>query len=59
MEQGRRLAALEKRLDAIDAARRKDRDVMMVGLDLLADAVRSLAARVRELEDDRAATTGR
>jgi len=50
MEQSRRLALLEKRLDAIDAARRADRDRLMAGLDLLADALRELGAQVHELE---------
>jgi hypothetical protein len=50
MEQARRLQQLERRLEAMDAARRADRAALVNGLDLLAEAIRECAARVLQLE---------
>lgn len=51
MEQARRLRALEKRLDAIDAARREDRDAYGKALHHTNDALYRLRRAVVELRE--------
>lgn len=56
MEQGRRLAALEKRLDAIDAARRTDREILGRALIRASEELSRLRRAVVELERERGVT---
>jgi BMFP domain-containing protein YqiC len=53
MEQGRRLAALEKRLDAIDAARRADREVLGRALIRASEELSRLRRAVCALEREK------
>lgn len=53
MEQGRRLAMLEARLDAIDAAWRTDRQALVLAISRLSESVHRLRCAVTELERER------
>jgi BMFP domain-containing protein YqiC len=54
MEQGRRLDALERRLNAIDAARRTDREVLGRALIRMGEEIARLRVAVCELEREQA-----
>lgn len=50
MEQGRRLALLERRLDALDRARRDDREVLLRAINRQAETIHRLRCAVTDLE---------